>query len=435
MGILDRIQATRSSLAPTPHAAPPLQPPAEAPGSPVAAPVPPEAPEPAQAPSANATPPPTPPNAEPAPHPLSDVNIRHELGMGPEPDPGPFVCCSLAAAHPDIAGIDAAIRTGGEDNSVRKLAERFHTNPSAIHRHKPHVFTPGYVSPRGAPLPSPSPTHAAANARAGLRGESPRSTPEADGDTLADGSKHGESAHQASVSKSRDRIQAAASPARKVFLDRVETVANIVALGEWRDRATVLGLSERWGIHQDEVCRIHRVAAARVRQARGTHTAQLETSVAVLKKIRDGELLNAKDYEERATKALDEKKYATAKTAKKLAQAARRGAMQAQRSIDAITVARPAAVLIQVGVQADPDFALAWRSVTRILDARFPGAATHVEEGLAVLEEGGEVAFERWLAASDTAIALEVDAGGAYALPEAPRHADVPDAELVDEAA
>jgi hypothetical protein len=165
---------------------------------------------------------------------------------------------------------------------------------------------------------------------------------------------------------------------------RVETIANLIANGDWDDRKTVLALMAKWGCTEKEVIRAHRIAATHVAAARGPIQAQLESSMAWLKVVRNEEMETAREFKSEATKLHKAKDYVGARTALMNASTARKVALQAQKQADSLTVARPPATMIQVAIQANPNFAGAYEIIYRILSALFPERTPEiVDAGLA----------------------------------------------------
>jgi hypothetical protein len=80
---------------------------------------------------------------------------------------------------------------------------------------------------------------------------------------------------------------------------RVEDIAGLISLGQWKDRLSVVGLAARWGLPEEEVQRLHRLAAAKCRANRGALSAQAEASVGVIRELRDDALAEAA-YHKRA---------------------------------------------------------------------------------------------------------------------------------------
>jgi len=190
----------------------------------------------------------------------------------------------------------------------------------------------------------------------------------------------------------------AADETLRVMSDRIRGVALMIAQGRWRDLQTVEGLAAKWGVEAAEVIRVHRIAAAHVAAARGPMAAQLEAAVGWLTWMRDAQTALAKGYEDMVPKLLaNNASGAKARNAKRLASQAQLVALQAQKELDRITVARPTSLSITLSVQAAPDFAAAWEVIASILSERFPGACEEVEQGLAVYEERGRAALTAWL--------------------------------------
>ena len=178
--------------------------------------------------------------------------------------------------------------------------------------------------------------------------------------------------------------------------ERVGYLANLIAVGNWQDRHSVVGLARQWACSEEDVERLHRYAAARVAKNRGSLAAQLEASVASVRKMRDAERDDAARYMQEAVRAFKDNHFTTAKHARKLAAMARAQQLSCQKHLDALTIMKPQALTIQIGPSVDPEFQRAWSTVRTILDALYPGASIAVEDGLAAWEDGR---LDEWLAA------------------------------------
>lgn len=202
-------------------------------------------------------------------------------------------------------------------------------------------------------------------------------------------------------------------PSAKVTAERIEAIANLIHFNSWRDRATVVGLSERWKIPHADVERLHRIAAAKVRSSRGSNVAQVEASIASTRKMRDDEQANAEFYDKATLEAFKAKDVSAAKLARKLATFSRQMWLAAQTHLDKITIIKPPSISVNVNVQASPDFEKAWDVVRRILDAKFPGASDCVDTGLSTWEDRGDEGLTEYLA-DDGAIVLAANADGSF---------------------
>ena len=192
---------------------------------------------------------------------------------------------------------------------------------------------------------------------------------------------------------------------------RLEKVTIAVAQGLWRGISSVKLLTQQFGCSEDEVMRLHRLATARVAAARGGQAAQLEGSVAIIRRIRDEDLeLSAKhsaDAAECIRRSKTTRDYAEARSLAEAARAAgklafqhRQLALAAQSQMDKITILRPEGTRIdvRVSVQADPDFDAALQVISAVLDVFYPGATALVTEAIGLCDEGGVPAVEEWLA-------------------------------------
>lgn len=207
--------------------------------------------------------------------------------------------------------------------------------------------------------------------------------------------------------------------AAEVAGQRVEDIANLIALGQWKDRITVVGLAGRWGIPEEEVQRLHRVAATKCRLNRGTLGAQAEVSVGVVRELRDSSFAEAKGHEASMRSAMRgdqangvKPDHAAAETYGKLAALARKSALQAQQHLDSITIGRNGQKLVKVNVSVttDASFAAAWGIVRAVLDARYPGAGEVVETALAAWEDRGDEGVTDLLSelADDVAVSANI---------------------------
>ena len=182
---------------------------------------------------------------------------------------------------------------------------------------------------------------------------------------------------------------------------RVEDIAGLISLGQWKDRLSVVGLAARWSLPEEEVQRLHRLAAAKCRANRGALSAQAEASVGVIRELRDDALAEAAYHKRAKMDALGRKPpdYEAADAAMRLRSLASKAALDAQKHLDAITLGRgpQKPVQVSVSVTADASFAAAWSVVRRILDARHPGASEDCETALACWEDGGDPRVDEWL--------------------------------------
>lgn len=192
---------------------------------------------------------------------------------------------------------------------------------------------------------------------------------------------------------------------------RLDKVTIVVAQGLWRGISSVGLLAQQFGCTEQEVLRLHKLAAAKVAAARGGQAEQLEGSVAGIQRVIDEDTEAAASYMKEAQDALRQAKSTrslpdahrlaeVARAANKLAHMHRTTAMAARQHLDKITIMRPEGTRIdvRVSVQADPDFDAAFQVMALVLDAFFPGATELVTEAIGVFEEGGVPAVEEWLA-------------------------------------
>lgn len=200
----------------------------------------------------------------------------------------------------------------------------------------------------------------------------------------------------------------------RVDAERIRTLALAVASGQWKGYGNAVGQAEKWGVEPAEVLRLHRVAVAHVAAARGPRAAQLEAAVGWLTWLREEQTKLATFYEQEAAALFKAQKTeggtgAPARNAKRLASNAQLVALQAQKQIDRITLGLPTALSINLSVNTSPDFAAVWDIAARIFEALSPGSAEVAERGIAIYEQGGEAAFEEWLAVLRSGV-LELDA-------------------------
>ena len=177
-------------------------------------------------------------------------------------------------------------------------------------------------------------------------------------------------------------------PTPEVTTKVLDQIAKLLVAGSWNGLSTVEALSDKYGLPVAEVQRLHALAAAKVKAARGPLAAQLEAAIAATHWIFKDETENAARYREEADKLFASKEYAGARAASKIATASHRLALEARRHLDDLTVKKPPAVAIHVAVMANPDFAAAFDVIAMAIDEFFgPGAAARVEEALGVWEE------------------------------------------------
>lgn len=174
---------------------------------------------------------------------------------------------------------------------------------------------------------------------------------------------------------------------------RIDTIADMVRMALWRNRGTTLAVASKWGITENEVNKLHRVACRRLANARGGATAQREHSVAVCLVIRDEMLDHAKRLDADAIGYRDAEEWKAAQVSANMAANARSTALQAQRQIDAWT--QKEAVHVTV-TQVAPD-AEVWGLVRTMLEAWVPGLAARVDEGLGVYEDRGQRGFDEFV--------------------------------------
>ena len=177
-------------------------------------------------------------------------------------------------------------------------------------------------------------------------------------------------------------------PTADVTAKVLDQIAKLLVAGSWNGLSTVEALSDKHGMPVAEVQRLHVLAAAKVKAARGTLTAQLEASVAATHWIFKDETETAARYREEAAKLFEAKDYIGARAASKIATASHRLALEARRHVDDLTVKKPPNVAIHVAVMASPDFAAAFDLIAMVVDGLFgPGSAARVEEGLGVWDD------------------------------------------------
>jgi hypothetical protein len=176
----------------------------------------------------------------------------------------------------------------------------------------------------------------------------------------------------------------------------LDQIAKLLVAGSWNGLSTVEALSDKHGLPVAEIERLHALAAAKVKAARGTLAAQLEAAVASTHWIFKDESETAARYREEARKLFEANDYNGAKAASKIATASHRLALEARKHLDDLTVKKPPTVAIHVAVMARPDFAAAFSIVAMILDGLWgPGAAARVERGLGVWEDMYAAGYSR----------------------------------------
>lgn len=286
------------------------------------------------------------------------------------PPPGaPERPCCPVGARPDATELNALLLNGGE--SFGSISARTGINKGTLSRHRRQCL--GWTPPDEVATPA-----------------------------TADAQPPATAANQAQPAPplARELVAAEEDGDVRLLAARVETIANGIAMGDWKDRLTVVQLATRWGVSEEEVQRIHRLAAAKCRANRGPISAQTEGSVGVIRGLRDASLAEAKGHDAAAKLALKEKDYAAAKVAGRLASMARTSALQAQQQLDKITIERRGQkpVQVNVSVTTDASFAAAWGVVRQVLDARYPGASEVVETALAAWEDQGEAGVVEYLA-------------------------------------
>lgn len=283
-------------------------------------------------------------------------------------------CCPVGA-RPDATELNALLLNGSE--SFGSISARTGINKGSLSRHRRQCL--GWTPPDEVATPA---------------------TADAQPDETA--------ANQAQPAPTlaREPVDDTGADVR-LLAARVENIANGIAMGNWKDRISVVQLAAQWGVSEEEVQRIHRLAAAKCRANRGPISAQTEGSVGIVRGLRDAAIAEAKGHDAAAKAALkgDPAKgikpdYAAAKVAGRLASLARTSAMQAQQHLDKITIERRGQkpVRVNVSVTTDASFAAAWGVVRQVLDARYPGASEVVETALATWEDQGEAGVVEYLA-------------------------------------
>ena len=292
-------------------------------------------------------------------------------------------CKCLVSKRADRELVDAYLKRG---DGLGTLSKHFGIHKATLGRHRRDCL--------GIRVETPTPDTGAvgkpSKKKVGVSRETPR-----DGDTAAP--------RPPLAALQRDPARDAARAAEQ---DRVRKVADFVAVGMWRGWTSVVTLSEQWGISTDEVQRIHKVAARKVGQARGGHHEQLETSIAITRRLRDDAIAASTQYDREATDAYARAKAETdvklarvhsdnARAAQHIAGAYRSEALTAQKHHDALTVMRP--VTVQFTYLGNPEFDRGFGILARIYERLVPGIGAVGEEGIAVLEEYGEDALDAWL--------------------------------------
>ena len=274
-------------------------------------------------------------------------------------------CCPVGARS-DAADLNALLLGGGE--SFGSISARTGINKGSLSRHRRQCL--GWTPPDEIATPA-----------------------------TGDAQPPETAANQAQPAQPLAREPVEQTVDARLLAERIETIAGLISYGGWRDRQTITGFATRWGVSEEEVQRIHRLAAAKCRANRGPISAQTEGSVGVVRGLRDAALQEAKGHDAAVKEALREKDYAAAKVAGRLASMARTSALQAQQHLDKITIERRNQKLLQVNVSVttDASFAAAWGVVRQVLDARYPGASEVVETALAAWEDHGEDGVTEYL--------------------------------------
>jgi len=327
-------------------------------------------------------------------------------------------CCSVGARQ-DAGEIDAALRAGGPDSSVRRVAERFGLGRTAVSDHRGclglrgvfPVATAGqgsatHETPRPASTP-PSAPPADVSADIDRESDTEARTPRADIVTdRADSNLAVRSTPLPQPARARqDPSTTVTRGANGQHNDLVTLIANMIAFARWRDHESVKALASRFGQPDDVIRRCHLIAAGVVRRNRGTKLAQLEGSIAVTKKMRDDEVAYAERQDAESEKCLLAARtapkpfleYNAAKAAKRLASMSRATALSAQAHMDKLLHGKPIQIVVSA-VQADPGFEEAWGMVRDILEALHPLAMVDLDEGVGVGLEGGKPALRAWVA-------------------------------------
>ncbi len=352
--------------------------------------------------------------------------------------------CCLVGAHADADAIDAALRAGGPDGSVRAIAKRFGVGKTAVSDHRAHI---GLRTAADTATQAAQPPDATRQAGQHATDASVAAAPGSDGSgqdaTGSDGGADTQVEAQDGVSTTACELPRARAfaadgddagsvtqgepagpppppppPAAAVsalsagdgdvFHERVQIVANIIAMGMWRDWSTVTTLAGQWRCSHDEVHRMHYAAARLLKRARGGLMEQLEASVARAHRLQIANEEQAAEYDKEALDIQKKVKKETdwtksqllsraATSARKAALDYRNAALVAQKHRDDLTLKREAEVRVRVDFSGDPRFQEGFEVVARILDALFPGGSALLDEGVATYEAGGEGALLGWL--------------------------------------
>lgn len=312
--------------------------------------------------------------------------------MTAEQAPPARPCCPVGARE-DVAAIDAALRASAL--SLSALAVQAGLNKGTLHRHREHL-------PEGPAVPE---TDAATGVK---RPETVVTAPPTD-------KTRARANHElAQESPGVEKSTLTTDPDVEEFRRRLASMANIIASAADWNVASVEAFAAKWGCSTEEVERLHRLAAIKVRKARGSLAGQRETSVALLKQIIAEERAAAKEYRALLAKEIaaqellpgKERTGGFARHLQDLANKTKAGLRETIRDLNAITFLKPVQHLLQVNMlEASPDFARGAAAMVRICAYHF-GRGTplpamtagevqaHIEAGMAAWGEGGDAGLE-----------------------------------------
>ncbi len=327
-------------------------------------------------------------------------------------------CCPIGR-RADAAKIDEALRAGVPYRQV--AAERGCPElAAAIYRHGGHLDQSTAVAPTEVVEPSPAPSRAPtehATAELKQSAKQPEASEAEPSPTLSPRPTPSEPPARAT----QPARQLRRGPARRSVEEeqsetatRIRTIANLIALSSkpgmgWQGRRHIVGYAKAWGVPEEEVRRLHALAALRVKADRGTYAAQRELSVARVTGIIEEELATASMYDEAAKDAALQAAQTPgaskgpAKMFRMLAGMARSTALQAEQYLAKITFQRPKdpTTLLNVTYSSHPDFSAAAERLRVCLETaeaigRTRQLVAFVHEGLSSWEQGGDVALDEW---------------------------------------
>lgn len=334
--------------------------------------------------------------------------------------------CCAAGRHPRVDELNQDLLSGVP---VRKVADKFNVGKSTVGKHWAECLDKGANMPSAvsADMPDNAPDSAPVTPDAPAAGSQRANAAHAPTNVSAPTVKtHGTVRALPISSSGQDRAtqqlrhaQAALDEEQRVEAERVKVVADVISAGLWADRPTVLGLAQRWGVPEEDVQRIHALAAAKVKANRGSRSAVLETSLAMTKQslvYETQEALRAWAEAEKAEKGdpargIMPDPQAT-KWARKRAAMHRTQQLAFQKHYDTLLGLTSGKITLNVSYTTHPDFTAAWKVISQLLELVAPGAAPKVLEGLAVWEDDGDEGLAAWTAeflANQRALVVEAE--------------------------